>query len=131
MPRAMQGSAMGSGRAGDSRADWHAMKPWSSPSSLVASGPPDFYSGARHTWPTPANLASSTLDVRVHFLRCLRTLDGIECIGERNFLDPRRFRIRHQARIDEKRHRHLDRLPGLQRLLLEAEALDLAEVEAR
>ncbi len=33
------------------------------------------------------DLASSTLDVRVHFLRCLRTLDGIEGIGERNFLD--------------------------------------------
>jgi hypothetical protein len=37
-------------------------------------------------------------------------------------------RILLDLRIDKEDHRHLDLLPGLQRLLGEAEALDLAEI---
>ena len=49
-------------------------------------------------------------------------------ITQRNRLNPLHIRIHHEFRINIKKHRHIDRLPRIQPLLLEAETLDLAKV---
>jgi hypothetical protein len=51
-----------------------------------------------------------------------------ERITQRQLLDASHIRIIHEIRIDIEEHRHVYRLPRIQPLLLEAEALDLAEV---
>lgn len=51
-----------------------------------------------------------------------------ERIAQCQLLDPPHIRIIHKVRIDVEEHRHVHGLPGIQPLLLEAEALDLAEV---
>jgi hypothetical protein len=49
-------------------------------------------------------------------------------ITQRNRLDALHVRIHDKLWIDVEKHGHIDRLAGIQPLLLEAEALDLAEV---
>jgi len=51
-----------------------------------------------------------------------------ECITERNLLNALHIDIIHKLRINVKENRHIDRLARIQPLLLEAEALDLAEI---
>lgn len=51
-----------------------------------------------------------------------------KCIGKCNRIDLLHGRIIHKFGINEEEHRHIDRLPRIQPLLLKAEALDLAEV---
>lgn len=51
-----------------------------------------------------------------------------KCVGERNRINPLHCRIRYEVWINEEEHRHIDRFPSIQFLLLETKALDLAEV---
>src|SRR6185369_9003200 len=54
----------------------------------------------------------------------------VKCIAQRNLVDVAGVWIILDLRIYEKHHRHIDPLTGLQRLLGEAEALDLLEIFA-
>lgn len=51
-----------------------------------------------------------------------------ESIVQRQLLDTSHIRIIHEIRIDIEEDRHVDRLPRIQPLLLEAETLNLAKV---
>lgn len=51
-----------------------------------------------------------------------------EGIIQRHRLDTLHVRIRRKLRVNVKEHGHIDRLARIEPLLLEAEALDLAEV---
>lgn len=49
-------------------------------------------------------------------------------ITQRQLHNPLHVRIIHKFRINVEEHRHIDRLPSIQPLLLKAKALDLAEI---
>ncbi len=63
--------------------------------------------------------------------RLLRPLAFKKRVAERDFMHVLRARVSAQARIHEEIHRHLHFGPRRQPLLVEAEALDLLEVDPR
>src|SRR5260221_12155379 len=57
-------------------------------------------------------------------------VDGAEeGVGQRDRRDVAHLWIAGERRVDEEGDRHVDGLPGRERLLVEAEALDLGEIE--
>src|SRR5689334_13966744 len=90
----------------------------------------DSRDGSRGSSSRPCTVQLPSFAFEAALARRLDSFHRIKCVAERDLMHVLGVGILLDRGIDEEDHRHVDLLPRLQRLLGEAEALDLLEILA-